>query len=1015
MIISRNRHSMRQNLILSFLYPGIILMITLVISTIFAILYVATSLIVFFILFLVFLSLLSGLYVYISVRIYRDTYNVYFTDIYQTTSQNYKKLLDNNPNLDNYKSDIEELVSLNEDLDTLSSSISATYIINKVPQYSNLNLEYVSKEKSLVTFKSFQKELKNIIYLSQSYRNVLIDISYDIKDNGLSDEAKEDLLNLLNDVFSDYLGALYMYREDGKSILIYLPVVDSFTKINEQMEEIIKDTSITVRGYDGLKYVGAKFAMVAYPYSDVDELLSDLRYAKRQGKIINVYLPRRIKNSIGGTRILSDSMNHNYMSRILDELNSLNYDYTHDNNDKNILNELFNDLSIYLDIDAAGILRRDEISDTYYHFLTANKNSSFATKEIDNQFLKSLGNICDIDSSYYFSKRSMASYHISRQIDLYDVSSGFYYVIKNDNNKVDYLIYFFNLGGKDFVLDTYLRESLLVMCLKIKHYFELMKDKEEISVYRNESEYIMSLTNYSLYKVDDNTMRLTYFSKDLKTMFPKLEIGEHCYKAIFGNDKMCHDCPLRTSKKKQFIHNKDNFETSLTLNDFESHNKSMLVERLTDKAATGDLYNQDLLINSYNSMVQDISNSYLIKGRGYLVLLNFDSIDSILENNGSEGTLFKIRSFIRKLKNRLHTDEFFYYTNHAIALVLYNVGHVDVINTCEAIYDVTQEMKDVDIKITYLALRWPSAFATAEDFLRNVDSYYNSNKNERGKNFIYFYDHKISRSACKREFIISVIEQEFSDKSFSSVSLQPIVRAKDKRIFGAEILLRINNVYSNAIFNAEEISRIAEQEGKTGIITEAIINFIGNMYKENGDSAFRINNFERIAINIDSTYLKDPNLVNGIINLNNIYNFPNNFLSFEVPEDIIPSHINEIQKMASQLASAHIMFSVDRYTGEYIGVEKLKSLGFKEIKIARNLVFKVDTDSQKYNEVRDIVNNAKETGLDVSVVGVENSAQYQILREFDENMGMQGYHFYKPLSRSDFIAALISYDRGYDD
>ena len=115
--------------------------------------------------------------------------------------------------------------------------------------------------------------------------------------------------------------------------------------------------------------------------------------------------------------------------------------------------------------------------------------------------------------------------------------------------------------------------------------------------------------------------------------------------------------------------------------------------------------------------------------------------------------------------------------------------------------------------------------------------------------------------------------------------------------------------------------------------------------------------------------------------------------------------------MAQQLASAHIMFSVDRYTGEYIGVEKLKALGFKEIKIARNLIYKVDTDGQKFNEVRDIVANAKEVGIDVSAVGVENSAQYTILRDFDENMGMQGYHFYKPLSRSDFIAALISYER----
>ena len=77
--------------------------------------------------------------------------------------------------------------------------------------------------------------------------------------------------------------------------------------------------------------------------------------------------------------------------------------------------------------------------------------------------------------------------------------------------------------------------------------------------------------------------------------------------------------------------------------------------------------------------------------------------------------------------------------------------------------------------------------------------------------------------------------------------------------------------------------------------------------------------------------------------------------------------------------------------------EKLKELGFKDVKIARDLVYKVDTDSTRYSAIQDIVNNAKEVGIDITVVGVENSAQFTMLKDLDIDMKMQGYHFYKPL------------------
>ena len=269
-------------------------------------------------------------------------------------------------------------------------------------------------------------------------------------------------------------------------------------------------------------------------------------------------------------------------------------------------------------------------------------------------------------------------------------------------------------------------------------------------------------------------------------------------------------------------------------------------------------------------------------------------------------------------------------------------------------------------------------------------------------------DYAISRSASKRDFILSVIESEFSGQSSTSVNLQPIVQVNNRHIYGAEILLRINDVHRNVFFNAEEISRIAEKENKTHLITESIINFVGKLYKEYGKGTFKINEFNRIAINIDQTYLRDPNLIKAVVKLCEENKIPNNFISFEIPEDMIPENIDKIKRFANELSNYHIFFSVDRFTGEYIGSEKLKDLGFNEVKIARNLITKIDRDPIQLKAVQDIVTNAKKVGISVACVGVENEAQLKILRELDSEMMAQGYYFYKPLTRSDLIAAIIS-------
>ena len=243
------------------------------------------------------------------------------------------------------------------------------------------------------------------------------------------------------------------------------------------------------------------------------------------------------------------------------------------------------------------------------------------------------------------------------------------------------------------------------------------------------------------------------------------------------------------------------------------------------------------------------------------------------------------------------------------------------------------------------------------------------------------------------------------------MNLQPIVSLKDGHIFGAEILLRIADVHRNVFFNAVEISRIAEQENKTQLVTESIINFIGNMYQEYGNNIFKINKFNRIAINIDQTYLKDQSLLSELVKLSEKNKLPAGFISMEIPEDVIPNNKEQIKKLADELSKYKIMFSCDRYLGQYVNIDELYELGFKEVKVARDLVLTIDKDPVKFNAMKAIVDASKKVGIGVAAVGVENEQQLKLLKSIDENIMAQGYYLYKPLTRSDLIAALISYEK----
>ncbi|NLB49034.1 MAG: hypothetical protein GX813_04275, partial [Erysipelotrichia bacterium] len=584
--------------------------------------------------------------------------------------------------------------------------------------FSNINLHYLDVKNNVVSFFSFKNYLEEIIFSSQNYRNVLIELYYALGDESLNESEIDYLLNLLRTNFSYFKDALYVLKEDRKSLLVYLPRVDSLSKVEEQLSIVARNASDNKRTHEGIVNLLAHFAVVCYPFSDVHEMLSDLIFAKREDKVINIYLPNRIR-FLSDNLLLKNTMNLNAMTKIISPLHNLNLGIEHSKKNLREVQKVISELATYFAIDYAGIINYDEIKRNYaiVYQVTAKGLSPLSQKgsHIEKEFVYSMDQAKDQDNTYYFSFRSHATSALGRHLDRVGLESGFFYVLK-DGDLVVGAIYFFN-KNKSFLIDSYIQEAFVVLCDKIAAIILGDRRDKQVEDSYQEIDSILKITEHATYRISHEEFALLRTSGTMKTLFPKLEIGEKCFKTLYGRDYPCDDCPLLTGNKKVDKFEKNKYETSLILSEINHTYHIMTIKNIYQEESQSR-YVKDLVINSYNSMIEDLNNAFAINGKGYLLLLRIDNMAPLLDANGSEGYLTMLRSFIRRLKGLQNSLENIYlFNNQALAMVFTEFGQNDVFEMCEKIYELSRDNHannaDYDVELTYLPFNYPSVFTSA--------------------------------------------------------------------------------------------------------------------------------------------------------------------------------------------------------------------------------------------------------------------------------------------------------------
>ena len=216
---------------------------------------------------------------------------------------------------------------------------------------------------------------------------------------------------------------------------------------------------------------------------------------------------------------------------------------------------------------------------------------------------------------------------------------------------------------------------------------------------------------------------------------------------------------------------------------------------------------------------------------------------------------------------------------------------------------------------------------------------------------------------------------------------------EQKRVFGAEILLRWNHPKYGLMLPSEFIP-VAEDSG--------LIIPIGHWVMKSACEQIKLWQSEppakhiQLAVNVSARQFRHPDFVHEVTELLSVTGADPSLLKLELTESVVLDNIEDAVAKMNALRQIGVRFSMDDFGTGYSSLAYLKLLPLTQVKIDQSFVRDIAIDPNDAAIVKTIIGMSNSLGLDVIAEGVEKEAQFKLLKEYGCKK-FQGYLFSKPL------------------
>ena len=266
---------------------------------------------------------------------------------------------------------------------------------------------------------------------------------------------------------------------------------------------------------------------------------------------------------------------------------------------------------------------------------------------------------------------------------------------------------------------------------------------------------------------------------------------------------------------------------------------------------------------------------------------------------------------------------------------------------------------------------YPRHASESESLLRNADAAMYVAKREREGLHVFELDDESSRS---RLGLLAELRHAL-DTGQIDLAYQPKVSLEDRRVVGAEVLIRWTHP-TRGLVPADEFLPLAEQ---TGLMREVTAYVLGRALDQ--QAAWRAQGVMlAVAVNVTARDLLSPGFADEVGAELRKRELPAGLLSLEITERSMLGEQPSATSAVNDLAAMGVGLSLDDFGTGYSSLSHLVRVPVTELKIDRSFVMGAGRDPQSTAIVRTVVELGHALGVTVVAEGVEAPATWDALR-----------------------------------
>ena len=232
---------------------------------------------------------------------------------------------------------------------------------------------------------------------------------------------------------------------------------------------------------------------------------------------------------------------------------------------------------------------------------------------------------------------------------------------------------------------------------------------------------------------------------------------------------------------------------------------------------------------------------------------------------------------------------------------------------------------------------------------------------------------------------------------------------EEQRFCGAEALVRWEDPKTGAISPAEFIP-VLEHSGSIVELDEFVLEMACSQIQRWLREGIEV---LPVSVNVSQLHLYRLNFVERYLEIIDRHQIPHELIQLEMTETALFSNEDILSDSLEELRSRGIRILMDDFGSGYSSVTMLKSMPIDILKIDKSMVDPVENNEKVRLILSSIIRLAQSLHISVTAEGVENKAQYDILKSMKID-DIQGYYCARPMSADQYACILKSPQKKYE-